>query len=472
MRRVIFVLSILFTFLFINCASIDHKLGQLSSDEKRDYQILYYGIKAAATNEEFAEFKQINPKDKVALEEWQRVFWKKKDPTPTNDKNEFQAEHNRRAEFVLFHFNTVANSKPWDARGDIYIKYGEPDEREINPIDLTDNNRYLQGKIGSVTLGFNTEVWRYYKDDRFFKFEPDKAGEYILMPYTEKGGLPGTDKKILAEVTQAQTRQQKEIYEHDYGGKALDYAFDVVRFRERDNVYLVDLNLGIPVSKLKFRGEDTTYIDLVKEVALFDKKLKLLKRDSTKFSLQLKKDSVSGSILVDQKTFILPPGQFTLAAEIRDLNSNRVGIYKKELLLPEFVHSEIREISEVIIASNIRPAEGRDERFIKSDLVVQPMPTRTFFPNQDVYFYFEIYDLKKDIENKCRYLVNYDLLNTETKKELSLGSQTVEVDSSQVYQIGEIKSDKVGKGEYILIIKVRDLNGQKEKKTLASFKIM
>ncbi|MBK35932.1 MAG: hypothetical protein CME26_10450 [Gemmatimonadetes bacterium] len=53
-----------------------------------------------------------------------RSFWQKRDPTPATPGNERLVEHYRRVLYAMRSFSQ--GQKPWDRRGDIYIRYGEP----------------------------------------------------------------------------------------------------------------------------------------------------------------------------------------------------------------------------------------------------------------------------------------------------------------------------------------------------------
>ena len=53
-----------------------------------------------------------------------REFWQKRDPTPVTSGNERLVEHYRRVVHAMTHF--ADGQKPWDKRGEIYIRYGPP----------------------------------------------------------------------------------------------------------------------------------------------------------------------------------------------------------------------------------------------------------------------------------------------------------------------------------------------------------
>jgi GWxTD domain-containing protein len=53
-----------------------------------------------------------------------RAFWQRRDPAPATPGNERLVEHYRRVLYAMRQFGEY--QQPWDRRGDIYIRYGEP----------------------------------------------------------------------------------------------------------------------------------------------------------------------------------------------------------------------------------------------------------------------------------------------------------------------------------------------------------
>lgn len=84
-------------------------------------QLVYYDLSLVAKDDELAEF-EATPKD-----EWKNLagtFWASRDPAPVTEANERRIEHYRRVAYSREHFG--AFKFPWDTRGDVYVRYGEP----------------------------------------------------------------------------------------------------------------------------------------------------------------------------------------------------------------------------------------------------------------------------------------------------------------------------------------------------------
>ena len=83
---------------------------------------IYYDLSLVAQLKELALFKAA-PK-----EQWKSIselFWAGRDPAPVTAANERRIEHYRRVAYSRAKFGEFLF--PWDARGEVYVRYGEPD---------------------------------------------------------------------------------------------------------------------------------------------------------------------------------------------------------------------------------------------------------------------------------------------------------------------------------------------------------
>src|SRR5580658_3653094 len=89
-------------------------------------------------------------------EQFIEQFWKRRDPTPDTERNEYREEHYRRIAYANEHFAPAGGIPGWKTdRGRIYIQWGPPDEIESHPEGSTH-----QSPSGATwTVPF--EQWRY-----------------------------------------------------------------------------------------------------------------------------------------------------------------------------------------------------------------------------------------------------------------------------------------------------------------------
>ena len=136
-------------------------------------------VRYLITDQERADF------DKLATDrqrdKFVEAFWKRRDPCPGSEENEFKAEHYRRLAYANEQF--AASVPGWKTdRGRIYVIYGPPDQREQNPgqgdIDLP---------AGTLDKGqYPSETWHYKflhslgRDVSFEFVDTCRCGRYEL----------------------------------------------------------------------------------------------------------------------------------------------------------------------------------------------------------------------------------------------------------------------------------------------------
>jgi len=97
---------------------------QLLPEEERAY---YEDITEVSSPQEAAYFARISGEQRMIF---LRKFWLRRDPTPITLANERMMEHFRRVWYARKHFSK--GHQPWDDRGSVYIRYGEPDNRSTS----------------------------------------------------------------------------------------------------------------------------------------------------------------------------------------------------------------------------------------------------------------------------------------------------------------------------------------------------
>lgn len=101
-------------------AFFEDYLSKLAPDVRR----LYEDITLVASSEELAAY---NEAAGAGRETYRKRFWNGRDPDLSTPVNERLLEHYRRVWHALTDFSK--GKQPWDARGDVYIRFGEPDHR-------------------------------------------------------------------------------------------------------------------------------------------------------------------------------------------------------------------------------------------------------------------------------------------------------------------------------------------------------
>jgi GWxTD domain-containing protein len=130
----------------------------------REYKKLLEMISYIAKPEELKQMKKAKTEEREKL--W-KEFWKKRDPTPGTERNEFEEEYLDRVTYANEHFSYGGWPGYRTDRGIVYIKFGPPDEVESFPFEM-DKYPY--------------EVWTYYNYNLQFLFvDKSGIGEYELV---------------------------------------------------------------------------------------------------------------------------------------------------------------------------------------------------------------------------------------------------------------------------------------------------
>ena len=109
-------------------APLDAYIEGLEPEERA----VYYDLSLVAIGRDLSRFQEAALDERQALSE---AFWAGRDPAPATAANERWIEHCRRVAYAREHFSEY--EFPWDARGEVYVRYGRPDH-----ISASENIRF------------------------------------------------------------------------------------------------------------------------------------------------------------------------------------------------------------------------------------------------------------------------------------------------------------------------------------------
>src|SRR6266851_4765411 len=157
------------------------------------------------TDEERKAFKKLATDDE--RERFIEEFWRRRDPDPDTEENEFKEEYYERIAYANEHF---ASGIPWwkSDRGRIWIMYGKPDERETHPMGGNYDRPSYKGGGMTTTYPFETWFYRYLpgvgSGIEIEFVDPTGSGEYrIARNPSEKDAMlniPGAGLTLSEEL--------------------------------------------------------------------------------------------------------------------------------------------------------------------------------------------------------------------------------------------------------------------------------
>jgi GWxTD domain-containing protein len=219
-------------------------------------------------------------------------FWKKRDPDPDTEENEFKQQYFARIEEANQLFRDGGSQGWLQDRGRVYILLGPPDERETYP-------------RGYSFYGKPLEIWHY----GFFPIVfIDKAwnGNYELEPLSAQH---------IAEINKAQMEMKPEIAAEKV---VFDFNLRIEKIKD-GNILII---IGVPYKNIWFREEENTLKTEFKIlIEAFDPSGKKVREVQKDYPLELKKDSFKdamGKEHIMEIPLSLDNGSFTMTIELEN----------------------------------------------------------------------------------------------------------------------------------------------------------
>ena len=466
------------------------------------------------TEEERRAFKKLQTDDE--RERFIEEFWRRRDPDPDTDENEYKEEYYERIAYANEHFASGIPGWKTD-RGRIYIMYGKPDERETHPMGGSYERPSWEGGGSTTTYPFEIWFYRYLagvgSGVEIEFVDPTGSGEYRIArnPF-EKDALamvPGAG-LTLSEQLGLSTKADRITGMHGIGNS--NYQ------REQDSPFsrlqlLADLNRP---PQVKFNDLATAVnTGVVEENPLnFDVRVDFFRQSDerviTAFTIQAEnKDLVfqdSGGLqqariniygkitsvanrrvgifedpvittatteeLTEardrksayQKAVPLQPGTYKVDVIVRDVASGATGIRHVGFTVPKY-DSQKLSTSTLVLAAKLeslidQPAVGQ---FVIGQTKVIPNVSGTYRRGQPVGVYMQVYNAGID-QTTLRPAVDVEYALLKDGKEL--GKQMEDwrglSDSGQRLTLARlIDSSGLTPGDYELAIRIRDrVSGQ------------
>ena len=419
---------------------------------------LYEDLSLIAFPEELETYRTTPNEQQEAFLEG---FWERRDLTLISQGKGRRAEHYRRVWYARTHFSK--NMHPWDRRGEVYIRYGEPNYRSrsghLNAFpgaaaeSVKERNAYALQSAASVSAADMTEEVLFDGPEEADPGASTGGGAPLIGPvypveadkypweswvYTNVGG--GTEfvfvdqvmngrfdfpppprgdtvsMRMLSElsrlhpavVLQAVASETPEHFDVPPGVDVLEFYYDMASFRGKADGTNLEIYYGIPPEQLATgEPENPEKIHIERTVVISDRAGKTVRRaqDEWVFSGGVE-PAEKGTFVVDVASLEAPPGAYRLAVQLVDRSSGRWGIYLQEVTVPAYGDS--LAMSDLELAWQIS-SEPQAQKFRKGDVWVIPMPTRCYRRDQNPSIYYEVYNLKKDEFGQTRYQVAYTI---------------------------------------------------------------
>ncbi|MGA8597210.1 MAG: GWxTD domain-containing protein [Bryobacteraceae bacterium] len=468
------------------------------------------------TDEERAAFKKLQTDEE--REQFVEAFWKRRDPTPDTEENEYKEEIYRRIAYANEHYASGIPGWKTD-RGMIYIKYGPPDEIDSHPSGGSYERPIEEG--GGETSTYPFEDWRYRYIDGvgtnvMIEFvDPTMSGEYhMTMDPSEKDALlyvPGagltlyeqmgmstkTDRfdrtdgthlgvpsnmplpesmneftrlEQFAKLQKAPAIKFKDleaVVDSTIKYNTLPMAVRADYIKVTDATVLTSITVAFNRSELQYASKDKiskATVNLYGRITTLSRKSVNWFEDTVQVEIpaEMLQSAMNGQSIYS-KSIPLQPGTYRLNIVAKDTVGGTMNNYEMPLHVPQYDEDSIGS-STLILADQIERLPTTSVGagpFVIRDSKVRPRVGDTFKQDEKMGIYTEFYNLGMDQKTKKPSGdINYQIVNDATKQTVVNVSQdisTIQNASASLVTVEQmLPLKKFAPGKYTLKIVLTD----------------
>lgn len=396
----------------------------ITDDEKKAF-------KALATDEERENFIE--------------QFWRRRDPNPDTEENEYREQYYERIAYANEHFASGIPGWRTD-RGRIYIAWGKPDSVESHPSGGSYDRPSYEG--GGSTTTYPFEIWYYRHLEGIgtgieIEFvDPTGTGEYRLarnadekdalrmvpgagLTTLEQLGLVDQDERTLGSRQGATYRREQDspfrrleilvglqrppaVKFSDLQGIAggdsgvldsnpLNFDVRVDFFRQSDDRVITTFTVQTNNKDLQFQpvgGLEQATMNIFGRITAVSGKRSGVFEDSvstTATTAELAEARDRKSIY--QKAIALMPGTYKVDVVVRDVGTGNKGLKNLGFVVPRYDDKKL-STSSLVLAAKLRTTTERDigQQFVIGNSKVIPNLSGIFLQGQEVGIYMQVYN--------------------------------------------------------------------------------
>ena len=442
-------------------------------------------------------------------------FWRRRDPNPDTEENEYREEYYER---IAYSNEKFASGIPgWKTdRGKTYIAWGKPDSVESHPSGGSYDRPSYEG--GGSTTTYPFEIWFYRHLDGVgdgieIEFvDPTGTGEYrIARNANEKDALlmvPGAGLTTMEQLGFSD-KGDRITGNNNVGGNNYQREQDTP-FRRLEIIVGLQNPPAVKFSDLQSSLTESPVID--NNPLGFDLRIDFFRQSDdrviTAFTIQTNnkdlsfKDSgglqtarmnvfgrvtaVSGkrsgifedSVVTNataaelgdmldkksvyQKAMALTPGTYKVDVVVRDVDTGNKGIVNMGFTVPRYDEKKL-STSSLILTSKLRPTNERDigQMFVIGNAKVIPNLGGTYKQGQEVGIYLQVYNAGID-QTTLRPAVDVSYVLTKGGKEILRQPEDWAglSDSGQRLTLARLlPTSQLPLGEYEIKIEIKDRVG-------------
>jgi GWxTD domain-containing protein len=441
-------------------------------------------------------------------------FWRRRDPNPDTEENEYREEYYERIAYANEHFASGIPGWRTD-RGRTYIAWGKPDSIESHPSGGAYDRPSYEG--GGSTTTYPFEVWFYRHLDNVGEgieiefVDPSGTGEYriarnanekdalLMVPgagltTSEQLGLGNKADRISGNGGSQNSYQREQdspfrrmeilvglqnppaVKFSDLQSSLTDSAvidnnplnFDlrIDFFRQSDDRVITAFTVQTSNKELKFEqlgGLETARMNVFGRVTAVSGKRSGIFEDSvvTNATTAELSDTLDRKS-VYQKAIALTPGTYKVDVVVRDVGTGNKGIVNMGFSVPKYDEKKL-STSSLILTSKLRTTNERDlgQMFVIGNAKVIPNLGGVYKQGQEVGIYLQVYNAEID-QTTLRPAVDVTYILTRGGKDVLRQSEDWSglSDSGQRLTLARLlPTTSMPLGDYELKVEIKDRVG-------------
>jgi GWxTD domain-containing protein len=452
-------------------------------------------------------------------------FWRRRDPDPDTEENEYREQYYERIAYANEHFASGIPGWKTD-RGRIYITFGKPDGVESHPTGGSYDRPSYEG--GGSTTTYPFETWFYRHLDNVGEgieiefVDPTGTGEYRIarspnekdalasipgagLTTAEQLGLSNKGDRLsgmgnnnyqreqdspfrrLEVITALQRPPQVKFSDLQElaGGNSgvidnnpLDFDLQVDFFRQSEDRVVTTFTIQASNKELAFTdvgGIQTARMNIFGRITAVSGKRSGIFEDSAITSaseqdLNEARDRKS----VYQKAYTLTPGTYKVDVVVRDVGTGNRGVRSIGFTVPKFEENKLN-ISSLILASKLYSTTEKDigGMFVIGDTKVLPNLSGVYKKGQEVGIYMQVYNTGID-QTTLRPAVDVDYVLSKDGKELLSQKEDWKgmSDAGQRLTLARLlPTNALATGNYEIKVKIKDRVSNQNKESSGKFTI-
>jgi GWxTD domain-containing protein len=454
-------------------------------------------------------------------------FWRRRDPDPDTEENEYREEYYERIAYANERFTSGIPGWKTD-RGRIYIAWGKPDSVESHPSGGAYDRPSYEG--GGSTSTYPFEIWFYRHldgvgDGLEIEFvDPTGTGEYriarnanekdalLMVPgggmtlaeqlgqedrgdrisgingnnrYTREQDMPFRRMEIISNLQRPPQVKFGDLQSSLAGGDSgindnnpLDFDLRVDFFRQSEDRVIVTFTVQTDNKELQFVDEgglDAAKLNVFGRItAVSGKRSGIFEDAVTTYATRDELAEAKERKSIYQKAVALPPGTYKVDVVVRDVETGNRGIVNKGFTVPRYDEKKL-STSTLILASTLRNTNERDigGMFVIGNAKVIPNLKGDYKRGQQVGLYMQVYNAGID-QTTLRPAVDVEYVLFKGGKEVLRQPEDWSglSDSGQRLTLARLlPTDNLTAGDYVLHVLTKDRVGGQVIKNEGSFSI-